>query len=186
MKKLILLALLLFSFFGSAVAAVCLPKVVTDIRGGVVANPDGVNKDFFAYWFCDDGYVQSTEWRAILGSTVVPSTAYPASKVLAYAAINPTITANDPSIAHIRTAAFAAVAADTPPAAPHWIVTKNGTFTTRPVFLMFNGKTQATKKLATVAANCNCAHRYVTGSSVYCELAGGTIGEVALCNRVMP
>lgn len=144
-------------------------------------------------WFCSDAFSVTPHWRALrydfkLKAPAAAST--PAGVFDSFQAANMTTPAGDPSLSGLRDAALAWAAANAPPA-PRWIVAKNGTTTTRPVYLRNADGTRATTALAgiraTVGAPCTCAdpaRRVGDGTgSTYCDPRAVTPVVVTLCTR---
>lgn len=137
------------------------------------------------YWWCPGQF----EWRLEVvyeldGYRLVhPDTTGMtlAQTFSAYWQANATIPPTDPRAKPLYDAARAE-AAEAPPAPPRWIVTRNGTYTTRPAYPFTDGVRGMTSTArATVGADCDTRQRSVEGSVVY---AGVGAGLVAACTRV--
>jgi hypothetical protein len=100
---------------------------------------------------------------------------------------------DDPSLASLRAAAEAHAAAHPVPT-PRWVVAKNGTTLTRPVYLRKADGTRSTTAVsgvrADVGAPCTCAdpaRRVGDGSgSTYCDPRSVLPVVVTLCTKVTP
>lgn len=68
--------------------------------------------------------------------------------------------------------------------APSWFVAPFSVQTTRPAFLVVDGKrTNTSAGRANVGAACDCAAPIVEGSITFCRFAGGAESAVAVCQR---
>ena len=196
-----LFVVLLGLLFGSLAraAADCRPAPFGD--GSAIVSSDSVNAPHadgvWSYWRCPDAFMVRTryELRRHEHRLQLPDVA---GLTLAQA-FDALIVANRdtpyeaPALAGLRAAAEAHAAAHRPPV-PRWVVAKNGTTTTRPVYLRNADGTRATTALAgvraTVGAPCSCAdpaRRVGDGTgSTYCDPRAVTPVVVTLCARAAP
>lgn len=152
-------------------------------------HPDGT----WSYWQCSDPYVvrfrvellrhdHKPKLPDFTGLTLEQS-------FDALIAANRNKPYDDPSLASLRAAAEAHIAAHMPPL-PKWAVAKNGTTTTRPVYgRNEDGTLGALVKgvRSPVGAECICSAdggRVVSGSSTYCAFGSEDPVRVTLCKPV--
>lgn len=107
MKHLLILVLLGLAGLAQAAPA-CLPKWPGDVRAGLTA--DGA----WAYWWCSAAVY---EWRAIPMAAITPALTHAAREYVAgrnpgFLVTPMVVAANHPSLAALRAAVEAAVAAD--------------------------------------------------------------------------
>lgn len=175
------LALSLASLCASAQAPFpdCKPASIADVRPGLA---DG---GAWAYWFCSDGFSVWYTWRAVRTEATSQQMV---QSVRAYVAGGPfpdvamVLSGDDASLASLRLAVAAAVAADpAAPVKPVWVVAKNGDITTRPAYALVDGvRSTVSTSRATVGATCNCVERVVESKTVYC---GVSAAVVAVCTK---
>jgi len=155
--------------------------------------------DRFAWWWC------ATRFNRYYSIAIYPQTnvfeAVPDFSAAAKAASEigflwrqPTVAPGQPQNAELEAGALAMVTADTVrPPMPRWIVARNGSSTTRPGYVIADGKRAATASATRVAvgAACSCAERSqraIEGAAVYCVVpqssAAAPPGLGALCTRV--
>lgn len=159
-------------------ATQCAPSSPQDIRYGRIGT------DFYAYWFCKGEYVNSFVWRTFIGNELKPEmldqlAAYVQGKNPKLIEAPVQYAPDDPKIAHLKEAVFAAVRADTArPAEPVWVVAKNGTTATRPAYYV-DATVPTARKLANatgarakVGAACHCRADNVlkVGTGTYCPV----------------
>lgn len=149
----------------------------------------------WAYWFCPDPFKVSfvITTRAKGTELKLPPTTEgmtPAQILQAVWDANVAVDLNDDKVIALTGAAVFHIEAHMP-ARPKWIVAKNGTTTTRPVYLRNADGTRATAALsgvrATVGAPCTCAdpaRRVGDGTgSTYCDPRDVQPVVVTLCTR---
>jgi hypothetical protein len=144
----------------------------------------------WAYWFCPDPYKVAYVVTARHKDTQfkVPATdgmTVPQMLEAIWTA-NVATSLGDPKLLPLTQAAVDHLSGRLPPV-PKWAVAKNGTTTTRPVYLRNeNGTLGALVKdaRATVGAECTCSAdggRVVSGSSTYCAFGPEDPVRVTLC-----
>ncbi len=213
-----LLALVFTLLAGPALAGEALPECFAKPLGGGTYSVTKQTADGeWSYWWCPpapthpfdiagpvviakrDGYKVS--WPALDNLNI------PQSLVAVWAA-NINVPCTDVSIKALCDAATTDAFANKPPP-PLWVVAKNGTNTTRPVYayvppvvtvaatatapaIMTPAKVGALipAKRATVGAKCACwARGIVSGGSAYCAVDNGptsTLLELTVCLRQLP
>jgi hypothetical protein len=192
-----LVALFVLLFVGSASAAPqCWPKPFG--TGSFMVTSTTVEPNEFgewAYWFCPDPFkvsfvittrAKGTELRVPVteGMTVTQT-------LQAIWDANVKVDLLDDKVIALTGAAVGHIEAHMP-ARPKWVVAKNGTTTTRPVYLRKADGTRSTSAVsgvrATVGAPCTCddpARRVGDGTTAtYCDPRAVTPVVVTLCTRL--
>ena len=148
----------------------------------------------WAYWFCPDPFKVSFVITARAKGTDLKLPATEGMTVTqtlqAMWDANISVDLNDDAVIAQTGAAMAHIEANLPPR-PKWIVAKDGTKTTRPVYLRKADGTRSTTAVsgvrATIGAPCTCddpARRVGDGtSSTYCDPRAETPVVVTLCTR---